>query len=716
MSKPLSFGATSWAGLIFLLCLQNASASDRLLDVDADDSITPLTDGLMVIRYLFGFTGSALTQDALALDANRTDASEIEIYLDSQEAALDIDSDGQALPLTDGLLIIRSQFGFTENALTNDAVESSGQRSQAIDISSYIESLEQPGSANPHGGNGSGGGTGSGSGSGSGSGGAGSGSGSGNGSGSGSGGGTGSGSGSGNGSGSGSGGGTGSGSGSGNGSGSGPGGGTGSGSGSGASGLLPDIDTDFNVHAIAVTDHIDSRSKPVFYGLNPKVNNNLLTLALNGQNIDRSNIKALLDANSDQGISLKILMLLDRVPAAGSGGELSVIFRLIDGDNEERTPGEREIYTRATLLWSSDGSELAIEVPIQDQPLTGWTGGGTEVQVDVSDTQPNILTARLTPEYPGYPLALEIKALELFDERLLDSFFFKDIIPTYFDSVKDYFLVIGLEQTGSAQEFPFGFQGQSFSSIHATLTIDEVIHQEAPGFDLTSTDETTAGLQPGYLAKLINLGANADETLGLFAALEGNQLVFEQPPAGTLDKTLLNNELFKTTASVSSPAIKLRLNQIPLSDEALDVTITFTDGQDAMRSDSERQLSISFSSQFDISDGQGVISTQSNATTLTLEDDNNCADSSLCRIDNLTTSSGMFQIISDSSTESSATLPRLQLSLLPLLGLSSESSLPLTDFFTEGPYHLQVNISGTSGPLTYEGLAVDGLGGVVSIE
>ena len=657
--------SASSAALILILCLQTASASDQLLDIDDNGRIEPLSDGLLIIRYLFGFNGTALTQGALSSDAKRTNASLIEAYLKSQETALDIDLDGQTSPLTDGLLIIRFQFGFTASALTNGAVETNSQRRQALDIAAYLQTLEQPGSAIADSNTSPGSGFGSGSG---------------------------------------------------DGSSHGSNGGQGSSHGSGAGSLLPDLESDLNAHVIALADHIDSHQKPVFYGLGPKVADPILMLALDGQKIDRSNVKALLDADSDEGISLTIMMLLDRVPAAGSGGELAVVFRLIDGNDAERSTGEREIYTRTTLIWSSDGSEIAIEVPVQDQPLTGWDGGGNVVEAEVFDAQPNILTARLTPEYPGYPLMLEIKALELFDERLLNSFLFKDVIPTYFDSVKNYFLVIGLEQTGSTQDFLLSFQGQPFSDIHASLTIEEVIHQTETGFNLTSTDQTAAGLQPGFLAKLVNLGANADEAQGLFTALEGKQLVFNQPPSKFLDRNHLNNELFKTATSVSSPALKLRLDQMPLSEETLEVAITFTDGQDAMRSDSERQLSITFNSQFRINDGQGVLSSESNATTLTLEDGKNCAGSSGCRIDNLTTSSEMFQVIYDSDTESSETLPRLQLSLVPLLGLSGENSSPFTDFFTQGLYHLQVSITGTAEPLTYEGLTVEGLGGVVLIE
>ena len=44
------------------------------LDVDDDGHLEPLTDGLLIMRYLFGFSGDALTRGALAIDARRTEA------------------------------------------------------------------------------------------------------------------------------------------------------------------------------------------------------------------------------------------------------------------------------------------------------------------------------------------------------------------------------------------------------------------------------------------------------------------------------------------------------------------------------------------------------------------------------------------------------------------------------------------------------------------
>lgn len=40
-----------------------------------------LTDGLLLIRYLFGFTGESLIQGAIGSGASRTTSEEIEAYI-----------------------------------------------------------------------------------------------------------------------------------------------------------------------------------------------------------------------------------------------------------------------------------------------------------------------------------------------------------------------------------------------------------------------------------------------------------------------------------------------------------------------------------------------------------------------------------------------------------------------------------------------------------
>ena len=113
------------------------------LDIDNDGSITALGDGLMVIRYLFGsaFAGDSLTQNAANFDlGRRTNHQEIRSYLDQayEQGLLDVDRDGQTLALTDGLMIIRSLFGsaFAGSSLINNAIHPD---SDLIEQLSFIE-------------------------------------------------------------------------------------------------------------------------------------------------------------------------------------------------------------------------------------------------------------------------------------------------------------------------------------------------------------------------------------------------------------------------------------------------------------------------------------------------------------------------------------------------------------------------------------------------
>ena len=56
-------------------------ASPAVLDIDADGDVGALTDGVLVMRFLFGFTGAPLTAGALGSECQRCDAGAIESYL-----------------------------------------------------------------------------------------------------------------------------------------------------------------------------------------------------------------------------------------------------------------------------------------------------------------------------------------------------------------------------------------------------------------------------------------------------------------------------------------------------------------------------------------------------------------------------------------------------------------------------------------------------------
>ena len=55
----------------------------KILDIDANGSVDALTDGLMVLRYLFGLRGQGLISNGTASDAMRTEAADIEAYIQS---------------------------------------------------------------------------------------------------------------------------------------------------------------------------------------------------------------------------------------------------------------------------------------------------------------------------------------------------------------------------------------------------------------------------------------------------------------------------------------------------------------------------------------------------------------------------------------------------------------------------------------------------------
>jgi ferredoxin len=108
-------------------------------DVDQSLKAQPLTDGLLVIRHLFGFSGDSLTSGAVASDASRDSSEAIASYLTDADAQLDIDGDSESKPLTDGLLLIRYLFGFSGDSLVSGAIGSDARRSTAEAVEAYIK-------------------------------------------------------------------------------------------------------------------------------------------------------------------------------------------------------------------------------------------------------------------------------------------------------------------------------------------------------------------------------------------------------------------------------------------------------------------------------------------------------------------------------------------------------------------------------------------------
>ena len=77
---------------------------DFALDLDDDGRVEALSDGLLAIRYLFGFTGDSLVVGAIGVGAMRTEGAEVYAYAEANRADMDLDLDGEVNALTDGLI------------------------------------------------------------------------------------------------------------------------------------------------------------------------------------------------------------------------------------------------------------------------------------------------------------------------------------------------------------------------------------------------------------------------------------------------------------------------------------------------------------------------------------------------------------------------------------------------------------------------------------
>lgn len=92
---------------------------------------------------MFGSRGDALIDSVVATDCTRCGAADIEPFLDqcSTSRASDIDGNGDVDALTDGLLIIRYLFGTRGPALIVNSVGTGCTRCTASEIETYLETL-----------------------------------------------------------------------------------------------------------------------------------------------------------------------------------------------------------------------------------------------------------------------------------------------------------------------------------------------------------------------------------------------------------------------------------------------------------------------------------------------------------------------------------------------------------------------------------------------
>ncbi len=106
-------------------------------DFDDNGQADALTDGLMMIRYLFGLRDDFVTNNAIASNSS-FDSQQVIAEIENSMGIADIDADGGINALTDGLLLLRYLFELPNVLLTIGVVGQDATRTSIDEIQSYI--------------------------------------------------------------------------------------------------------------------------------------------------------------------------------------------------------------------------------------------------------------------------------------------------------------------------------------------------------------------------------------------------------------------------------------------------------------------------------------------------------------------------------------------------------------------------------------------------
>jgi catechol 2,3-dioxygenase-like lactoylglutathione lyase family enzyme len=122
------------------------------LDADDNGTADALSDGILILRYLFDPAGQWNYSDALGSEATRTTRAAIKGFLDGgRTTVLDVDGNGSADALTDGILILRYLFDPTGAWNYSDALGAGATRTTREQIKAYLDEYN-PALASPPGG------------------------------------------------------------------------------------------------------------------------------------------------------------------------------------------------------------------------------------------------------------------------------------------------------------------------------------------------------------------------------------------------------------------------------------------------------------------------------------------------------------------------------------------------------------------------------------
>ena len=113
-----------------------------LFDIDGNGKYDALSDGQLLLRSMYGFNGDMLIDAVVSPDARFSSVTDIESRIEMLGDWADVDGDGQIDALTDGIIILRYLFGFRGDLLVTGVLSADSTRTNSADIEAYLNDLK----------------------------------------------------------------------------------------------------------------------------------------------------------------------------------------------------------------------------------------------------------------------------------------------------------------------------------------------------------------------------------------------------------------------------------------------------------------------------------------------------------------------------------------------------------------------------------------------
>ncbi len=316
--------------------------------------------------------------------------------------------------------------------------------------------------------------------------------------------------------------------------------------------------------SVTIDDYLPLDGSTVINEITYSIENGRAVLDLRAAPLNLTNIQ-----NAVYGGDFKTPVVtfgLSSLPV-GSGSGI-VNLTLIDGLDANRDSGERQVNVQLAIDWDSDGTVAAITVPSQDITASYKTRDGVEVEVEVVNADPDVLS--VTGDGAIYPATLEIKLVSLLTQ--LSGLPIGDILSAG---------VYHLEVTTSLP-----LKASSGENVDGLNVIVEIVD----AFRLAESVITVTDYYPLDGTTVTNEVAYSVEAGMAMVDLR----------VAPLNLTNIENAIYG--GDFQTPVVSFALSSLPVGSGSETIAISLVDGLDGTRDSGEREIHVELSVDW-ISDG-----------------------------------------------------------------------------------------------------------------